>query len=300
LDSCDSGSDTGIDDDVVLHLASPFQKFVGRAFYLPAANGSLFRMSRASHFSLNSNEKIFFDFTLFLGLSRRIYFIFPEKMSTVIEKLKKKRASVAICYYGVRKKTLRVIYCCVAGHACRPGAEQDRNADMAAIVRSADLPNDPVNRIAHCQCILVCTRDVEVGEELLWNYPIQHHITYLKMDNTYDSQKKSKKWIVKKNTNISKRNKMCYFKDYLDCLKNGSFRAGRQYTCGQHKTEDFRRLLEIPSKRKKASTHVSGSSKANSSVTRTRSHQEVQLAIRLSNFTGKESWIGQDKGLLRF
>jgi hypothetical protein len=68
-------------------------------------------------------------------------------------------------------------------------------------VPAPDLPNDPVNRIADCECILVCTRDVEVGEELLWNYPIQHHITYLKMGSTYDSQNKSKKGIVKKNTN---------------------------------------------------------------------------------------------------
>ena len=30
-------------------------------------------MSRARHFSLNSNEKIFFDFTLFLGLSRQVF-----------------------------------------------------------------------------------------------------------------------------------------------------------------------------------------------------------------------------------
>jgi hypothetical protein len=41
-------------------------------------------MSRARHFSFNSNENLFFDFTLFLGVPRGI---FPEKMSPVIEKL---------------------------------------------------------------------------------------------------------------------------------------------------------------------------------------------------------------------
>ena len=39
-------------------------------------------MSHARHFSLYSNEKISFDFTLFLGVPRGIL---PEKMSAVIE-----------------------------------------------------------------------------------------------------------------------------------------------------------------------------------------------------------------------
>ena len=52
-------------------------------------------------------------------------------------------------------------------------------------------------------------------------------------------------------TTISKRSKMCHFKG---CLKNGSFRAGRRYSCFDHKTQEFERLQPIPSQRKKVAT----------------------------------------------
>jgi hypothetical protein len=50
---------------------------------------------------------------------------------------------------------------------------------------------------------------------------------------------------------ISKKSKMCHFQG---CLKNGSFRAGRQYSCFAHKTAEFIRLQAIPSQRKKVAT----------------------------------------------
>ena len=51
-------------------------------------------MSRARHFSLNSNEKIFSESTLFLGVPRGI---FPERMSSVIEKLVPQQPIDACC-----------------------------------------------------------------------------------------------------------------------------------------------------------------------------------------------------------
>jgi hypothetical protein len=52
-------------------------------------------------------------------------------------------------------------------------------------------------------------------------------------------------------TTIRKKSKMCHF---AGCLKYGSFRAGRQYSCFEHKTAEFIRLQAIPSQRKKVAT----------------------------------------------
>ena len=43
-------------------------------------------------------------------------------------------------------------------------------------VPAPDLPRDPINHIANCECFFVCTKNIEPGEELIWNYPVQHHI----------------------------------------------------------------------------------------------------------------------------
>jgi hypothetical protein len=69
-------------------------------------------------------------------------------------------------------------------------ASSDRTANIKLIwVPAPNLPKDPVNRASDCECIVVFTRDVEAGVELLWNYPIQHHITYKKIGGSYDSKK---------------------------------------------------------------------------------------------------------------
>jgi hypothetical protein len=73
-------------------------------------------------------------------------------------------------------------------------ASSDRTANIKLKwVPAPDLPKDPVNGIADCECIVVFTRDVDAGEELLWNYPIQHHITYKKVAGKYDSKTEAKK-----------------------------------------------------------------------------------------------------------
>jgi hypothetical protein len=90
-------------------------------------------------------------------------------------------------------------------------------------------------------------------------------------------------------TRISKPSKMCYFKG---CLKNGSFRAGRQYSCGQHKTEDFSRLQEIPSKGRKASTTPQTAKKGGAAVANaaTKANSKALLFCRLPQEQVVQRW----------
>jgi hypothetical protein len=44
-------------------------------------------------------------------------------------------------------------------------------------VPAPDLPPDPINHIANCECFMIATRDIDINEELLWNYPIAHHLS---------------------------------------------------------------------------------------------------------------------------
>jgi hypothetical protein len=43
-----------------------------------------------------------------------------------------------------------------------------------------DLPPDVVNNCADCECFVVATRRVEVGDEFLWNYPFAGHLTLIR------------------------------------------------------------------------------------------------------------------------
>jgi hypothetical protein len=48
-------------------------------------------------------------------------------------------------------------------------------------VPAPDLPPDAVNNLSNCECFVVCTRPIKIGEELLWNYPFSHHLSPAKL-----------------------------------------------------------------------------------------------------------------------
>lgn len=43
-------------------------------------------------------------------------------------------------------------------------------------VKSPNLPRDYVNNLADLECFFLATRDIMANEELLWTYPLDHHM----------------------------------------------------------------------------------------------------------------------------
>ena len=44
-------------------------------------------------------------------------------------------------------------------------------------VESPEFPPDSVNHISNCVAFLICTQDIEFGDEMRWKYPFVTHMS---------------------------------------------------------------------------------------------------------------------------
>jgi hypothetical protein len=67
-----------------------------------------------------------------------------------------------------------------------------------------DLPRDGVNKYGDCECFVVCTRRIEVGDELLWNYPFAHHLSPIPISHPKKLQQENKINLIAKAASVAK------------------------------------------------------------------------------------------------